>query len=53
MAKIIAYIRTLTDKQDLNNQKIEIFEFAEKINWQSMILSKRRFQVEKRAKSGE
>ena len=30
MAKIIAYIRTSTDKQDLNNQKLEIFEFAKK-----------------------
>ncbi|MCX7091623.1 MAG: recombinase family protein [Legionellales bacterium] len=30
MAKTIAYIRTSTDKQDLNNQKLEIFEFAKK-----------------------
>ena len=30
MAKIIAYIRTSTDKQDLNNQKLEIFEYAKK-----------------------
>lgn len=30
MAKIIAYIRASTDKQDLNNQKLEIFEFAKK-----------------------
>lgn len=30
MAKVIAYIRTSTDKQDLNNQKLEIFEFAKK-----------------------
>ena len=30
MSKIIAYIRTSTDKQDLNNQKLEIFEFAKK-----------------------
>lgn len=30
MAKTIAYIRTSTDKQDLNNQKLEIFEFAQK-----------------------
>lgn len=28
MIKKIAYIRTSTDKQDLNNQKLEIFEFA-------------------------
>jgi len=31
MPKTIAYIRASTDKQDLNNQKLEIFEFA-KIN---------------------
>lgn len=30
MTKIIAYIRASTDKQDLNNQKLEIFEFAKK-----------------------
>jgi DNA invertase Pin-like site-specific DNA recombinase len=30
MAKTIAYIRTSTDKQDLYNQKLEIFEFAKK-----------------------
>ncbi|HDV5785677.1 TPA: recombinase family protein [Legionella pneumophila] len=30
MAKTIAYIRTSTDKQELNNQKLEIFEFAKK-----------------------
>ncbi len=30
MAKTIAYIRTSTDKQDLNNQKLEIFEFAKR-----------------------
>ncbi|MFT4060149.1 MAG: recombinase family protein [Legionella sp.] len=30
MVKTIAYIRTSTDKQDLNNQKLEIFEFAKK-----------------------
>lgn len=28
MSHIIAYIRTSTDKQDLNNQKLEILEFA-------------------------
>ncbi len=28
MSKIIAYIRTSTDKQDLNNQRLEILEFA-------------------------
>ena len=30
MTKTIAYIHTSTDKQDLNNQKLEIFEFAKK-----------------------
>ena len=30
MIKTIAYIRTSTDKQDLNNQKLEIFEYAKK-----------------------
>lgn len=28
MGKIIAYIRTSTDKQDLNNQKLEILEYT-------------------------
>ena len=30
MPKTIAYLRASTDKQDLNNQKLEIFEFARK-----------------------
>ncbi|MDQ5884810.1 MAG: hypothetical protein QG556_1150 [Pseudomonadota bacterium] len=30
MGKTIAYIRTSTNKQDLNNQKLEIFEYAKK-----------------------
>src|SRR5271170_6008579 len=30
MSKTIAYIRTSTDKQDLGNQKLEIFEYAKK-----------------------
>lgn len=30
MSKTIAYIRTSTDKQDLNNQKLEILEYARK-----------------------
>jgi len=30
MSQIIAYIRTSTDKQDLNNQKLEILEWAHK-----------------------
>ena len=32
MGKILAYIRTSTDKQDLNNQKLEILEFARRRN---------------------
>jgi DNA invertase Pin-like site-specific DNA recombinase len=30
MPKIITYLRAPTDKQDLNNQKLEIFEDARK-----------------------
>ena len=30
MSKIIAYLRASTDKQDLNNQKLEILEYARK-----------------------
>lgn len=30
MAKIIAYLRASTDKQDLNNQNLEILEYARK-----------------------
>lgn len=30
MSQTIAYIRTSTDKQDLNNQKLEILEYARK-----------------------
>lgn len=30
MSKTIAYIRTSTNKQDLNNQKLEVFEYAKK-----------------------
>ncbi|GLV61149.1 resolvase [Dictyobacter sp. S3.2.2.5] len=30
MSKIIAYLRTSTDKQDLNNQKLEILEWTRK-----------------------
>ena len=30
MSKIIAYIRTSTNKQELNNQKLEILEYARK-----------------------
>src|SRR5690606_17248196 len=28
MHKILAYLRTSTDKQDLNNQRLEILEYA-------------------------
>lgn len=31
MEKILAYLRTSTDKQDLNNQKLEILEYARKM----------------------
>lgn len=30
MSRIVAYLRASTDKQDLNNQKLEIVEFAKK-----------------------
>ena len=32
MTKIIAYIRTSTDKQELNNQKLAILEYGQKNN---------------------
>lgn len=32
MSKIIAYIRASTDKQDVNNQRLEIYEYAHKNN---------------------
>ena len=32
MSRTIAYIRVSTDKQDLNNQKLEILEFARRTN---------------------
>ena len=28
MGKLLAYLRTSTDRQDLNNQKLEILEYA-------------------------
>jgi Site-specific recombinases, DNA invertase Pin homologs len=28
MGKVVAYLRTSTDKQDLNNQKLEVLEYA-------------------------
>lgn len=53
MAKTIAYIRTSTDKQDLNNQKLEIFEFAKKIKLEvddfiQMTISSRKNTKERR-----
>ena len=30
MAKIVAYVRASTDKQDLNHQRLELLEFARK-----------------------
>ena len=53
MAKTIAYIRTSTDKQDLNNQKLEIFEFAKKNQLEvdhfiEMTISSRRTNKERR-----
>jgi len=32
MSQIIAYIRVSTSKQDIKNQKLEIFEYARKHN---------------------
>jgi DNA invertase Pin-like site-specific DNA recombinase len=53
MAKTIAYIRASTDKQDLNNQKLEIFEFAKKNklevdNFIQMTISSRKNSKERR-----
>ncbi len=53
MAKTIAYIRTSTDKQDLNNQKLEIFEFVKKNNLEvddfiEMTISSRKTSKERR-----
>jgi DNA invertase Pin-like site-specific DNA recombinase len=28
MGKVVAYLRTSTDKQDRNNQKLEVLEYA-------------------------
>ena len=33
MAKIIAYLRASTDKQDLNHQKLELLEFVRQKSW--------------------
>lgn len=53
MSKTIAYIRTSTDKQDLNNQKLEIFEYAKKQQFQidhfiEMSVSSRKTSKERR-----
>ena len=53
MTKTIAYIRTSTDKQDLNNQKLEIFEFAKKNklevdNFIEMTISSKKTSKERR-----
>ncbi|QBR83785.1 resolvase [Legionella israelensis] len=53
MSKTIAYIRTSTDKQDLNNQKLEIFEYAKKHQLQvddfiEMSISSRKTSKERR-----
>ncbi|HAU1796541.1 TPA: resolvase [Legionella pneumophila] len=53
MTKTIAYIRTSTDKQDLNNQKLEIFEFAKKHkleidDFMQMTISSRKTSKERR-----
>lgn len=53
MSKIIAYIRTSTDKQDLSNQKLEIFEYAKKHklnidDFIQMSISSRRTSKERR-----
>lgn len=33
MAKIIAYLRASTDKQDINHQKLELLEFVRQKSW--------------------
>lgn len=53
MSKTIAYIRTSTDKQDLNNQKLEIFEYARRNQLEvndfiQMSISSRRTSKERR-----
>jgi DNA invertase Pin-like site-specific DNA recombinase len=53
MGKVFAYLRTSTDKQDLNNQKVEILEFArrEKIHIDNFIgisISSRRSRRDRR-----
>ena len=53
MSKTIAYLRASTDKQDLNNQKLEIYEFAKKHKLEvdefiQMTISSRRTTKERR-----
>lgn len=53
MGKILAYLRTSTDKQDLNNQKLEILEYAQKNGLQiddfiSISISSRKSRRERR-----
>ena len=53
MGKVLAYLRTSTDKQDLNNQKLEILEYAQKNGFQiddfiSISVSSRKSRRERR-----
>jgi DNA invertase Pin-like site-specific DNA recombinase len=53
MGKVLAYLRTSTDKQDLNNQKLGILEYAQKNGLQiddfiSISVSSRKSRRERR-----
>jgi hypothetical protein len=53
MSKRLAYLRTSTDKQDLNNQKLEILEYARQKGMQiedfiALSMSSRKSQRERR-----
>jgi DNA invertase Pin-like site-specific DNA recombinase len=53
MSKVLAYLRTSTDKQDLNNQKLEILEYARQKGLQvedfiALSMSSRKSQRERR-----
>ena len=53
MGKVLAYLRTSTDKQDLNNQKMEILEYARREKWHvddfiEISISSRRSRRERR-----
>jgi DNA invertase Pin-like site-specific DNA recombinase len=53
MGKVLAYLRTSTDKQDLNNQKLEILEYAQQNGLQiddfiSISVSSRKSRRERR-----